>query len=473
MAMLKKGTEIELVVEGITFGGSGLARVDGFVVFIDRTLPGQRVLARVVRKKSSYAQARVVEILQDSPIAVPPRCVHFGACGGCLWQNLPYHEQLKVKRDLVTECLARIGRLSEGLVLPPLPSPQTYHYRNKMEFSFSDRRWLEPEELESSRPAKPRHFALGLHLKGFYNRVLDIEECHLQNPSSVAILKLVRDFALASGLAPYNTRNHKGFWRFLVVRDSKCSGNMLVELITAPHRNSALVATQLSSVLRAEIPELISLVHGISGKKAQVAIADAQEVLFGPGYLEENLGELRFRISSGAFFQTNSFAAKILLDEVAEVCMLTGSEVVWDLYCGTGAIAIRLAKDAKSVLGLELASEAVSDARVNAGLNGVDNCEFITGDVKLQLNSPSPLTGRYGGPQVVVADPPRAGMHPAVVKNLVALAPPRIIYVSCNPATLARDLKVLVEKYRLVRIRPVDLFPHTAHIETVTVLERK
>jgi 23S rRNA (uracil1939-C5)-methyltransferase len=473
MSQLKKGTELELTVEGLTFGGKGLARVDGLVIFVDRTLPGQRILARITRKKPAYAQARVLQVLQESPRAIAPRCLHFGTCGGCLWQNLPYDDQLEVKRTLVWECLAHIGGLAEDLVFPTLPSPHTYYYRNKMEFSFASRRWLLPEEQGVSQLEKPRDFALGLHVKGFFDRVLDIEECHLQNPLSVTILKLVRQFALTSGLLPYNTRDHTGFWRFLVLRDSKHTGNILIELITAPHRHAATVVAQLGSLLQIKIPEVSSLVHGISAKKAQIASADNSEVIFGPGYIEENLGNFRFRISTGAFFQTNSLAANILLEQVLDGCGLTGSELVWDLYCGTGTMAIGLATAARKVIGFELLPEAVADARINAGLNRVDNCDFIFGDMKGLLRSPSGLTDRHGSPQVVVTDPPRAGMHPSVVKSLAALAPPRIVCVSCNPATLARDLKLLMENYRLRRVQPVDLFPHTPHIEAVAVLEKK
>ena len=472
MNVLKKGTEIELVVESLSFGGKGLARIDGFVIFIDRTIPGQRVLVRITRKKASYAEARVVELLQDSPEAIAPRCMHFGTCGGCLWQNLPYHQQLEVKRNLVWECLAHIGGLSNDTVLPALPSPEIYYYRNKMEYSFGARRWLLPEELELSHLEKPRDFALGLHIRGFYDRVLDIEECHLQSPSSVSILKQVRQFALASELPPYNTHDHTGFWRFLVIRDSKHTGQILVELITAPHRSSSSLVRQLSTLLQAKIPDISTLVHGISEKKAQIAIADTQEVIFGPGYIEEYLGDFRFRISSGSFFQTNSKATATLLDQVSEGCGLSGSEVVWDLYSGTGTMAIGLAKAARKVIGFELLQAAVSDAQTNAELNGVDNCEFVLGDLKDLLGNPS-FAYNYGSPQVVVTDPPRAGMHPSVVNQLLALAPPRIVYVSCNPATLARDVKVLAEKYRLLRVRPVDMFPHTPHVEAVAVLERE
>jgi len=473
MKQLRKGNELELVIESLSFGGRGLARVNGFVVFVDRTIPGQRVRARITRKKHSFAEARVLELLQDSPKAIAPQCIHFGICGGCLWQNLPYDEQLKVKRDLVWECLNHIGGLSTDIVLPTLPSPQAYYYRNKMEFSFASRRWLMDEELKLNQLEKPRNFALGLHVRRFYDRVLDIEECHLQSPLSVVILKQVRQFALASELPPYNTRDHSGFWRFLVIRDSKYTGQILVEVITAPHLSGATLVRQLSSLLQTKIPEISTLVYGVSAKKGQIAVADSQEVIFGPSYIEERLGSWQFRISSGSFFQTNSKAAGTLLNQVSANCALTGSEIIWDLYSGIGTMAIGLAKAAQKVIGFELVEEAVADARTNAALNDIDNCEFVLGDLKGLLRNPSSLVGRYGNPDVVVTDPPRAGMHPFVVKQLIILGPPRIVCVSCNPATLARDLKMLLEKYRLLRVQPVDMFPQTPHIEAVAVLEKK
>jgi len=473
MDSFKKGEELELQVERLTFGGKGLARVDGFVVFLERTIPGQRVLARITRKKPSYAEAKVLEVLEESPFAVKPRCAHFGTCGGCLWQNLPYDVQLQVKRDLVRECLAHLGGIQEDLVLPTIASPQEYFYRNKMEFSFSNRRWLGLDELSTPNPGKPRDFALGLHVLGFYDKVLDIDECHLQSPLAVPILEEFRRFALASALPPYSTKTHSGFWRFLVIRDSKVRGSILVELITAPHRNGTSLVAQLATALKGKFPEITTLVHGVSAKKAQIASADSRDLLFGPGYIEEHVGDLRFRISPGSFFQTNTQAARLLMDQVAETVGNGESRVIWDLYCGTGALALRLAKTAAQVIGFEIVPEAVADAQVNAGLNGVDNCEFVLGDMRTLLVRPESLLDRYGSPGVVVTDPPRAGMHPLVVQSLAELGPPRIVYVSCNPATLARDLKILLERYRPLRIQPVDLFPHTAHIEAVAVLEKK
>jgi len=473
MDSLKKGKELEIRVERLTFGGKGLARVDGFVLFLERTLPGQRVLARISRKKASYAEARVLEILEESPLAVKPRCTHFGTCGGCLWQNLPYHVQLEVKRDLVRECLAHLGGIQEDLVFPTIASPREYFYRNKMEFSFSNRRWLRPDELSTVNPDKPRDFALGLHVLGFYDKVLDINECHLQNPLAAPILEEVRRFALASGLPPYSTKNHNGFWRFLVIRDSKVEGKILVEVITAPHRDGASLVARLGAALQERFPEVTTVVHGVSAKKAQIASADRRDLLFGPGYIEEHMGDLRFRISPGSFFQTNTQAARLLMDQVAEAVGNCETRAVWDLYCGTGALALRLAKTAARVIGFEIVPEAIADARANAWLNGVDNCEFVLGDTRTLLARSESLFDRYGSPGVVVTDPPRAGMHPLVVQRLVELGPPRIVYVSCNPATLARDLKILLERYRPLRIQPVDLFPQTAHIEAVAVLEKK
>jgi 23S rRNA (uracil1939-C5)-methyltransferase len=473
MDSVKKGKELELQVESLTFGGKGLARVNGFVVFIERTIPGQRVLGRITRKKSSFADAKVLQVLEDSPLAVTPRCGHFGTCGGCRWQNLPYALQLRAKRDLVAECLAHLGGIPGDLVPPAIASPEEYFYRNKMEFSFSGRRWLEPEELSTPDPGRPRDFALGLHVPEFYDRVLDIDECHLQSPLAVPILKEVRRFALASGLPAYSTKTHTGFWRFVVIRDSKAQGTFLVEVITAPHRRGSGLIAQLAATLQNKIPVLATVVHGVSAKKAQIASADQREVIFGPGCIEEHLGDLRFHISPGSFFQTNTQAARLLLDEVSHAVGAGENQVVWDLYCGTGALAIRLARTAARVIGFEIVPDAVADARVNADLNGVANCEFIVGDMRTLLARPASLLSRYGRPEVVVTDPPRAGMHPLVVKNLLELGPPRIVYVSCNPATLARDLKILFERYRPLRIQPMDLFPQTAHIEAVALLERR
>jgi 23S rRNA (uracil1939-C5)-methyltransferase len=473
MDSVKKGKELELQVERLTFGGKGLARVNGFVVFLERTMPGQRVLARITRKRSSYADARVLQVLEESPLAVTPRCAHFGTCGGCLWQNLPYEAQLRVKRDLVAECLVHLGGIQGDLVLPTTPSPQEYFYRNKMEFSFSGHRWLEPEELATPNPEKPRDFALGLHVLGLYDRVLDIDECHLQSPLAISVVKEVRRFALASGLPAYSTKTHTGFWRFLVVRDSKAQGTMLVEVITAPHQSDASLIARLAATLRNKLSEVTTLVHGVSAKKAQTASADRRDVICGPGYIEEHLDDLRFRISPGSFFQTNTQAARLLLEQVAHAVGVGANRVIWDLYCGTGALALRLARTAARVIGFEIVREAVADAQVNAALNGVGNCEFVVGDMRALLARPESLLSRYGSPEVVITDPPRAGMHPLVVKNLLEFGPPRIVYVSCNPSTLARDLKILLERYRLLRIQPVDLFPHTAHIEVVALLERR
>ena len=473
MSRVKKGKELELQVERLTFGGKGLARVNGFVVFLERTIPGQRVLARITRKKPSYAEARVLELLQESPLAVSPRCAHFGTCGGCLWQQLPYDVQLQVKQDLVRECLTHLGGFEGNIVLATTSSPQEYFYRNKMEFSFSRRRWLSPEELSTPHPNKPPDFALGLHVLGLYDRVLDIDECHLQSHLTIPILKEVRRFALASGLPPYSTKTHTGFWRFLVLRDSKGHGSILVEVITAPHPRGARLITQLAAALQGMCPEVTTLVHGVSAKKAQIASADSRDFLFGPGFIEEQVSDLRFRISPGSFFQTNSQAARLLMDQVAEAVGADDTEVIWDLYCGTGALALRLAKAASRVIGFEIVPEAVADARVNAALNRLDNCEFVVGDIRRLLTKPEDAISRYGRPGVVITDPPRAGMHPLVVQNLMQLGPPRIVYVSCNPATLARDLKILLERYRPLRIQPVDLFPHTAHVEAVAVLEQR
>jgi len=473
MVVLKKGADVELLIEKASFGGKGVARLNGFVVFVQHAIPGQRVLARIIRKKKAYAEARVLSVLEESDYAILPRCSHFGSCGGCLWQNVPYARQLDIKRQLVFDCLAHIGGLAEHLVRPVRPSPQVYYYRNKMEFSFGDERWLEPGELKLEHLPKPRNFALGLHVRGRFNRVLDLEECHLQHADTAEILAVVRQFARTSGLPPYNSRDHTGFWRFLVVRHSRYSDTMMVEIITAPHRSGPKLLAQLAAMLQRRLPAVATIVHGVSAKKAQIASADSRLVLCGPGYLEERLGSLCFRISPGAFFQTNTSGAEILVQEVLEAAGLSGVEEVWDLYCGTGALTLHLASRAGKVVGFEIVPQAVVDACANARLNNLTNCEFVVGDMRALFQQTATWSGHSSVPEVVVTDPPRAGMHPKVVRGLLELGPPRIVYVSCNPATLARDLKLLQEQYRLHHIQPVDLFPHTAHIEVVALLARE
>lgn len=470
---IKKGNEIELKVEKLAFGGRAVARVDGFVIFMDHALPGQIVRARITRKKRQYADAQVLEVIEQSPRFIEPFCPHFGTCGGCQWQDLPYQDQLHWKRTHVLESLQHLAGIRETLVPPTIPSPRQQFYRNKMEFTFSNRRWLSAEEIAAKDVQFGPTCALGLHVRGFFDKVFNLEHCFLESPRTPELVKTVRAWAADSGLQPYSTRDHQGFWRFLVMREGKRTGQSLVHLLTAPHPTGTEVVDKLAHDLLSRFPELTTFVHSITGSKAQVAFGQSSRVVFGPGTIEEELGGLRFRISAHSFFQTNTDAAEKLYETVRQFGEFTGKETVWDLYCGTGSIALFVASRVRRVLGFEVIQDAVDDALINCDLNGITNCRFIAGDLKDAIRQEQRTARPEDLPDVIITDPPRAGMHPKVVQALIDLAPSRIVAVSCNPATLARDLALLSDQYEVERVQPFDLFPHTSHIECVVGLKRR
>jgi 23S rRNA (uracil1939-C5)-methyltransferase len=467
---LTEGAEVDLTIDKLAFGGKALGRVAGCVVFVNQALPGQRVRVRITNKKSKFAEAQVIQLLAQSPVYSPPFCRHFGFCGGCQWQDLDYEEQLHWKRVQVQECLRHLAGLTPGRILPPVASPHPRYYRNKMEFTFAPRGWL-PAADRGRQDKSQGAWALGLHVRASRDQIFDLEECFLQSPQATAILKEVRSLCRQSGLPPYNPKNRRGFWRFLVLRESKRTSQILAHLITT-HQGEAAAIDALGERLQARFPALTTLVHSRSRQKAQVARGESSRTLWGSGYIEEQLCGLRLRVSAQSFLQTNTAAAEGLYEAVSGLAELTGRETVWDLYCGAGSIALSLASRARRVVGFELVPEAVKDAYLNSRLNGLDNCHFLGGDLKERLRE----TWRQGSqplPEVVITDPPRSGMHLQVVQALKELAPRRIIYVSCNPATLARDLALLGDRYEILTIQPFDLFPHTAHIESVTRLERR
>jgi 23S rRNA (uracil1939-C5)-methyltransferase len=342
-----------------------------------------------------------------------------------------------------------------------------------MEFTFSNRRWLSAEEIAAKDVQFGTTCALGLHVRGFFDKVFNLEHCFLQSPQTPELVKEVRAWAAGSGLLPYSTRDHQGFWRFLVVREGKRTGQTLVHVLTAPHATGAQVVDRMAGDLLAKFPELTTFVHSVTGKKAQVAFGESSRIVFGSGIIEEQLGGIRFRISAHSFFQTNTEAAEKLYETVLQFGEFTGKETVWDLYCGTGSIALFIASKVRRVLGFEVIQDAIDDAVINCNLNNITNCRFKAGDLKDVIRQEQSSANPEDLPDVIITDPPRAGMHPKVVKALIDLAPRRIIAVSCNPATLARDLALLIDQYEVERIQPFDLFPHTAHIECVVSLKRR
>lgn len=460
---LKKGQEIELEIETTAFGGKGLGRIDSMVVFVEQALPGEVVTARIFKKKKNWAEARLLEIKRESPYRVKPECPYAGFCGGCKWQFLDYSMQLEYKTQHVAEACMHIGQFAEVKVRPAIASDSIFEYRNKMEFSCADRRWLLPGQM--GNPDIDISFALGLHVPGTFYKVLDIDRCLLQPGLGNRILGVIRRYIRNSPEPVYGLRTHVGFWRFVVLRHSWSEDKWMVNLVTSEEKTDQV--KPLAEILTSQFANIVSVVNNITSRKAQIAFGEREVVLAGKPSLVDTIGNYSFEISANSFFQTNTQAAGRLYDVVSGYAGLTGSQNVLDLYCGAGTISIYLASDAARIVGLELAASAVDDALRNCHRNAVENCRFIAGDIRYTLGQVSIR------PDVMIIDPPRAGMHKDVVKQVLDMAPPKIVYVSCNPATMARDLAMLNDDYRLLEVQPVDMFPHTYHIESVALLKRK
>ncbi|RLB11396.1 MAG: 23S rRNA (uracil(1939)-C(5))-methyltransferase RlmD [Deltaproteobacteria bacterium] len=460
---IKRGDIIELSIEKMAIGGFGIARVNRFVIFVKGAVAGDKVKARVYKKKKDYAEAKVLEVITPSINRVEAKCPYFNSCGGCQWQHIKYEAQLSYKHMLVEEAISQIGKLNNVPVLETLPSPEVFEYRNKMEFTFSNKPWVISKSEQSEKPP----FALGLHIPGSFDRVIDIQNCLLQPDKGNKILDVVRQYVRKTQIPVYDMKNHTGFWRFLTLRNSKAFGDWMVNIITADEAQQ--VVGPLVDEMRKKIGGIKTVVNNISKKKAAVAIGDKEVVIFGEGYIEDKIGDFIFRISANSFFQTNSKGAERLYNKVKEYAELSGTEEILDLYSGTGTIPIFLSRQAKRIIGIEINKDAVKDARKNCEINGVDNCVFIVGDIKEIFSKMDPNIK----PDVIIADPPRPGIHKDVLKGIIELGAERLVYVSCNPATLARDLSILSQAYEVKEIQPVDMFPHTHHIEVVAKCVKK
>ena len=447
--------------------GNAVARVDNLVVFVPMLIPGDVVDIRVVRKRKKYLEGRVVRFHEYSSDRIKPRCSHFGTCGGCRWQHLPYKLQLKFKEKQVRDSLVRIGKTNIPEVLPIIGSEEEYFYRNKLEYSFSNRRWLTDEEIKSDLPLE-KDPALGFHIPGLFDKVLDIKECHLQPEPSDSIRKSVRKYALENGLSFFDLREQNGFLRNMVIRNS-LNGNVMVIMVFSHEDEKA--RTGLLDFLAREYPQIISLQYIINTKK-NASLGDQVPVLYkGQGYLTEEMDGLKFRIGPRSFYQTNTRQGVTLYRITRDFAGLSGTEVVYDLYTGTGTIASYLAGSARKVIGIEYVEEAVADARINSGINNIGNTLYFSGDMKDVLSESFLMEN--GRPDVVITDPPRAGMHEDVIKSIMLASPQRIVYVSCNPATQARDIQLMSDHYSVIKVQPVDMFPHTHHVENVVLLGRR
>ncbi len=459
---LKKGQLIEADITDIAFGGRGLLRLNGLAVFVDQGIPGDRATIRIYKKKKNFAEARVVELIEPSPHRIEAPCEYSGFCGGCKWQFLEYEQQLIYKRRHVAEALEHIGLVRDTVVHPTIPSALTFGYRNKMEFSCADRRWLLPDELQ--REDIDRDFALGLHVPGTYHKVIDTRRCLLQPDLGNRLLGDVRDYMRASGRPVYGLRSHEGYWRFLVLRHSVAYDEWMVNIVTADENPQAV--QPLADRIVQQYPRVVAVINNITSRKAGVAVGEFERVLAGNEVIVDRIGKAEFEISANSFFQTNSRGAALLYDKVKEYAGLTGAETVLDLYSGTGTIPILMSANCRQVIGIEIVASAVADAETNCRKNGVTNCRFIRGDIRRCL---AEIQNR---PDVLIIDPPRAGMHKDAVRQVLELGVERIVYVSCNPATLARDIGMMADRYRLMEVQPVDMFPHTYHIEAVARLRK-
>lgn len=467
--MARKRKELPLLegieITGVAAEGNAIARVDDLVVFIPYGAPGDIADVKLDRKKHSYAEGHIERLVRPSDIRVEPRCAHFGTCGGCRWQHLPYEKQLDCKRQQVVDALDRIAKIPHPEVEPILGSENVWAYRNKMEYTFSNRKWLSWEQMRSGEVVDNRDGA-GFHIPGAFDKVLDISECHLQDSLGDRLRLFIKDYGKREGLTFFDLRGQTGLLRTLMIRIASTGETMAV--MSFGEENPEAISALLDAV-RAEFPQLTSLMYVVN-TKANDTISDLDIKLHsGRGYIEEEMEGLRFRIGPKSFYQTNSRQAYRLYGVAREFAALKGDELVYDLYTGTGTIANFVARQAKKVIGIEYVPEAIADAKINAEANGLSNTDFFAGDMKDVLTDG--FIAEHGRPDVMIVDPPRAGMHQDVVNVILNASPGRIVYVSCNPATQARDLALLHEKYDVKRIRPVDMFPHTHHVENVVLLE--
>ena len=460
----------DILITDVAAEGKAIAKVDNLVIFVPYVVPGDVVDLQIKRKKHSYAEAEAIAIKKYSELRAKPFCKHFGVCGGCKWQCLPYEEQLRFKQKQVADNLTRIGKIELPEMLPILGSKHVARYRNKLEFGFSNKKWLTSEQVASGVQFDCMD-AVGFHIPGAFDKILDIEECHLMDDINNRLRNGIRAYALAHGLTFFDLRQQTGLLRNMMLRTSATGEIMLLMQFCMRGADDEAQAKALLEHLHATFPEVTSLLY-VNNTKCNDTIGDLDVITFaGTPFIYETMEGLRFKVGPKSFYQTNTEQAYELYKVARNFAALTGDELVYDLYTGTGTIANFVARQARQVVGIEYVPEAIEDAKVNAALNGLDNTLFYAGDMKDILTTG--FIERHGKPDVIITDPPRAGMHADVVNAILFAAPRRIVYVSCNPATQARDLALFDTDYRVTKVQPVDMFPQTHHVENVVCLERR
>ena len=458
-------------ITAVAAEGKALARVDDKVVFVPFVVPGDVVDLQVKRKKHSFMEAVAVKFHEYSNDRTTPRCQHFGVCGGCKWQCLKYEEQLRWKQQQVVDNLTRIGKIELPEITPILGSEKTYEYRNKLEFGFSNRRWMTEDEIRDGEHIITQHNALGFHITGAFDKILDIEQCHLMDDITNSIRNFIREYGISHNLTFYDLRQNTGLLRSMMVRNSNTGELMVLIQFRIENKDEQQEAMELLQQVADKFPEITSLLY-VDNHKCNDTFGDQEVICFkGTDYIFEEMEGLRFKVGPKSFYQTNTDQAYNLYKVARNFAELTGDELVYDLYTGTGTIANFVSRKARKVIGIEYVPEAIEDAKVNSQINQIDNTLFFAGDMKDILNRD--FIEQYGRPDVIITDPPRAGMHQDVIDTILFAEPKRIVYVSCNPATQARDLQLLDVKYRVVKVQPVDMFPHTQHVENVVMLKKK
>ncbi len=476
--MRKTSAREKTIVENVAIfdiaeEGKGVGRAGELVVFVEKAVPGDVADIEIFRKKKNFGEAKIIALKTASDLRTEPFCQHFGDCGGCKWQHMTYEAQLHYKQKAVTDALERIAKIDVSNVMSIMPSPETRFYRNKLEFTFSDRRWLTNGEISSGETFATD--ALGFHVPLYFDRILDIQKCHLQADPSNEIRNSIRDFAIKNSISFYNLRNHEGALRNLIVRSSSTKELMVIVVFAYAEEDQR---NNLLEFIKNSFPQITSLLYIINQKKNDTIFDQEVITYHGRDFIYEemrtdfsSIKTVRFQIGPKSFYQTNSQQATRLYEVARDFAGFTGDELVYDLYTGAGTIANFIAGKVKQVIGIEYVESAIEDAKVNSAINNITNTTFFAGDMKDVLDAS--FTAQNGKPDVIITDPPRAGMHPDVVKRLMEIEAEKIVYVSCNVATQARDLLVLKEKYEVTKIQPVDMFPHTQHVENVLLLQLK
>lgn len=459
-----------ITITDIAAEGKSIARVNDMVVFVPWAVPGDIVNLQVTRKKHSYCEATIIDFIEKSPLRITPKCNHFGICGGCKWQNLPYEEQIKAKEKQVFDQLSRIGKVELPKFNTILGSVKEYEYRNKLEFGFSNKRWLTKEEINNNLEIEDRN-ALGFHISGAFDKIYPIDKCVLMDPLQNDIRNTIRDYAIEKKLSFYDLKQQCGLLRDIVLRNSNTSEWMLIIQFRFDKEGDEVKAEKLMAYIADKFPQITSLMY-VNNQKCNDTFNDLEVITFkGNDHIFELMEDLRFKVGPKSFYQTNTEQAYHLYSIVRDFAGLTGKELVYDLYTGTGTIANFISKKAQKVIGIEYVPEAIEDAKINSQINGIDNTLFYAGDMKDILTED--FISEHGKPDVIITDPPRAGMHPDVVDVILKANPEKIVYVSCNPATQARDLQLMNENYIVKAVQPVDMFPHTPHVENVVLLEKR